>query len=112
METQSCIFCKIVDDKLPATKVAENDDVLVIKDLYPRAPIHYLIIPKKHIRDISQLNHGDATIASRLLLMAQQLSEKDEQHSHFRLISNNGTRAGQCVFHIHLHFLAGQQMEF
>ncbi len=112
MQKQDCIFCKIVVDKLPSSKIAENDDVLVIKDLYPKAPIHYLILPKKHVRDISQLNEEDAHIASKLLLMAQKLSEKDEQHAQFRLISNNGPLAGQCVFHIHLHFLAGRQLDF
>lgn len=112
MNEHTCIFCKIINDQLPSTKIAENDDVLVIKDLYPKAPIHYLIIPKKHIRDIAQIEPNDAHVASKLLLMAQELSKKDEQHAEFRLVSNNGARAGQCVFHIHLHFVAGKQMDF
>lgn len=112
MNENNCIFCRIVADKLPSSKIAENDDILVIKDLYPKAPIHYLIIPKKHIRDISHLEEQDTHIASKLLLMAQELSKKDEQHAQFRLVSNNGSRAGQCVFHIHLHFVAGKQMDF
>lgn len=112
MQIKDCIFCNIIADKIPSSKIAENDDVLVIKDLYPKAPIHYLILPKKHVRDISQFDKDDAHLASKLLLMAQQLSEKDEQHAQFRLISNNGRLAGQCVFHIHLHFLAGKQLDF
>lgn len=112
MQTKDCIFCKIVADQLPSSKIAENDDVLVIKDLYPKAPIHYLILPKKHIKDISQLDTDDTHLASKLLLMAQELSKKDEQHAQFRLVSNNGPLAGQCVFHIHLHFVAGKQLDF
>lgn len=110
MKNNDCIFCKIITGSLPSAQIAENDHVLVIKDLYPKAPIHYLILPKKHIQDISELQ--DAELAGELLLMAQQLSQKDEQHAQFRIVSNNGARAGQCVFHIHLHFLAGKQMEF
>lgn len=103
----NCIFCKIIAQEIPATVIAQNDSVLVIKDLYPQAPLHYLIIPKKHIVDLGDLTADDAALASSLLLMAQQLSEIDSKHRQFKLVCNNGPQAGQVVFHVHIHFLAG-----
>ncbi len=102
----TCIFCKIIARELSATIIEENDDVIVINDINPQAAIHYLIIPKKHISDISQLQPNDHAVAGSLLMMAQKLSEKDERHKQFRLVSNNGPKAGQVVFHIHIHFMA------
>jgi histidine triad (HIT) family protein len=107
-----CIFCKIINKELPAEVIAENDNVMVIKDIAPKAPIHYLIIPKKHIADITKLENTERDIAADLLLMAKQLSESDDKAKAFRLVSNNGALAGQVVFHIHLHFLAGTTMAF
>lgn len=112
MSNQDSIFTKIIKRELPADIIAENDNVIVIKDIAPKAPIHYLIIPKKQIADISQLENEDKAIAADLLLMAKQLSEADPRAKDFRLVSNNGKGVGQTVFHIHLHFLAGKQMTF
>ncbi len=104
----NCIFCKIINKEIPAKIIAENENVFVIKDIAPKAPIHYLIIPKKHISDVSRLENTERDIAADLLLMAKQLSESDERAKAFKLNSNNGAAAGQEVFHIHLHFLAGK----
>ena len=101
-----CIFCKIVAKQIPATVIAENKDVLVIKDIAPQAPIHYLIVPKMHVVDISQLPADGGSLAGALLMMAKELSQLPRCEQ-FKLQSNNGPRAGQVVFHIHLHFLAG-----
>ncbi len=104
---KDCIFCRIIAKEIPAHVVAENDQVIVIKDINPNAPVHYLIIPKRHITDIASLTADDASLAASLLLMAQQLSQSDVRCEQFKLVSNNGPRAGQVVFHIHIHFLAG-----
>ena len=103
-----CLFCKIIAGDIPAQVVAENAEVIVIKDINPRAPLHYLIIPKKHVPDISSLTPDDRQLAGSLLMMAQQLSQQDPNAREFRLVSNNGATVGQVVFHIHLHFLAGK----
>jgi len=105
---KDCIFCKIVAGHLPAHVVAESQDVLVIKDIHPRAPIHYLIIPRKHVVHLGHLAAEDQDVAASLLMMAQRLSQQDERAREFRLVSNNGATAGQEVFHTHLHFLAGK----
>ncbi len=104
---KSCVFCKIIAQEIPATIIDETDDVIVIKDINPQAPIHYLIIPKKHISAISQMQPSDSLLAGSLLMVAQKLSEKSAETNQFRLVSNNGAQAGQVVFHIHIHFLAG-----
>ncbi len=106
--SSECVFCKIVAGDLPAQILAQNTEVIVIKDINPRTLFHYLIIPKKHIRDLSCLTSDDRHIAASLLMMAQELSQQDPKAREFRLVSNNGASVGQVVFHIHLHFLAGK----
>jgi len=105
-----CIFCKIIAGTIPAAIIAQNSDLIVIKDLYPKAPTHYLIIPKKHIKNIQDLALEDAHLFGSIALMAQQLSLSLPTSQDFRLISNDGPQAGQSVFHLHTHFLAGKQM--
>ena len=105
---KECVFCKIIAGDIPAQVVAENAEVIVIKDINPRTPLHYLIIPKKHVADIGCLTPDDRQLAGSLLMMAQELSQQDPNAREFRLVSNNGATVGQVVFHIHLHFLAGK----
>lgn len=107
-----CVFCKILRQEITAEIVASNDTVFVIRDIAPKAPLHFLIIPKKHIADISALTAQDQKIAADLLLMAQNLSSVIPGAQEFRLVSNNGASIGQSVFHIHLHFLAGKKLSF
>ena len=108
----NCIFCKIIAKELPAKVIAENDTTIVIQDIAPKTPIHYLIIPKKHVADITQLQAEDKNIAADLLFMAKHLSEQIPGAEHFRLVANNGSGAGQVVFHLHLHFLSGKTFSF
>jgi histidine triad (HIT) family protein len=104
------IFTKIINREIPATIVAETDDIIVIKDIHPKAPIHLLIITKKQIKDISSLAEHEAALAGKMLLMAKKLSQEIPGAQDFRLIMNNGAGAGQSVFHLHCHFLAGKTM--
>lgn len=102
-----CIFCAIIARQIPGVIVAENDDVVVIQDKYPQAPIHYLIVPKKHVKDIASLDSQDLNLGKATFAMAQQLSSSTPGAQDFRLVINNGYNAGQRVFHLHTHFLAG-----
>lgn len=105
-----CVFCKIIDKTIPAAIVAENDDVIVIQDRAPKAPVHYLIIPKKHTSTIVSMTADELPLAQALFAMAQQLSKALPGNGDFRFIINNGPGVGQSVFHLHAHFLAGKKM--
>lgn len=106
----NCVFCKIIAGQLPSKVIAETKDIMVIDNIAPKTPIHYLIIPKKHIADINGFNESDRALAGEMVLMAKKLSEDLPSGSqHFRLSVNNGAGAGQVVFHLHFHFLAGMK---
>jgi diadenosine tetraphosphate (Ap4A) HIT family hydrolase len=106
-----CIFCKIINKQISSQIVAENNELLVIKDAAPKASTHYLIMPKTHVPDLMGLDQKSFHIGALVVQMAQELAQKlPGQPSAFRLISNNGAGAGQSVFHLHFHFLAGQNL--
>jgi len=105
--TAFCIFCRIISREIPSTIIAETDHLLVIKDLYPQAPIHYLILPKDHITHIGTMSFDQTKkLAPLFLEMAQSLSQ-NVPHQEFKLKVNNGSSAGQEINHLHMHFLAG-----
>lgn len=106
----TCIFCKIIAQEIPAKVIAQNDHVLVIQDIAPKAPIHYLIITKKHIPDISSLTPHDNTLINSIIAMSQELARHLSGSQSFRLVNNNGSDSGQSVFHLHFHFLSGKKM--
>ena len=110
MSDVSCIFCKIIDRKIPVSIILENDFVIVIKDIAPKAPIHYLIMPKKHRADVSSLLPEDATIVWEMMKAAQTLGNDVAPDRAFNLVVNNGALAGQVIPHLHWHFLAGKNI--
>lgn len=107
-----CIFCKIVDKEIPADIVYENDTVLIFKDIKPVAPVHLLLIPKKHIPTFFDLKEEDAGVIGDLHLGAAQVARKLGLEKGFRLISNCNQDAGQLVFHIHYHMIAGRALRW
>lgn len=109
MENRSCLFCKIIAKQIPSAIVKENDSVIVIKDISPKAPTHYLIMPKHHIESIAHLTDADLHYATSILTMARDIA-KEQSLGSFNLIANNGAGAGQSVFHLHFHFLAGKNI--
>jgi len=110
VEHNNCVFCKIIARQLPSKVIAETEDIIVIDNIAPKTPIHYLIIPKKHVADINELNQQDVMLAGEMVLMAKKLSgDLPSGSQHFRLSVNNGAGAGQAVFHLHFHFLAGMK---
>jgi histidine triad (HIT) family protein len=106
----TCIFCKIIEKAIPSTIVYESEHSLAINDINPKAPIHYLIIPKQHRENLVQLSEHDSDLMWDIIKTTQQLAQKLPQPSTFNLIVNNGAAAGQSVFHLHFHFLAGRNI--
>lgn len=110
MEVQSCVFCKIISNQIPSTIIMQTDDILVIKDIYPQAPIHYLILPKRHIVSLKECTFQDTSLLGSMLLVSEKLSKSLPSSQDYRILINNGFSAGQRVFHLHMHFLAGKEM--
>ena len=106
-----CIFCNIINGDIPSQKVYEDDDVFAFRDLNAQAPLHVLIIPKKHIATINALEENDAETVGKLYLAAKKIAA-DEGYADngYRVVMNCGEAAGQTVFHIHLHLLAGRSL--
>ncbi len=109
MLDSSCLFCKIISKTIPAKIEFENDYVIAIHDIAPKAPTHLLIIPKHHVQDIKSLTDSELVYAEKIIAAARDISVKLELPS-FNLIANNGREAGQSVFHLHIHLLAGKNL--
>ena len=90
--------------------VYEDESLFAIRDIHPQAPVHLLIIPKKHVAKITDLTSSDDELVGRLIFLAKQLAAREKIEDGFRLVLNNGSQAGQSVFHIHLHLLGGRKM--
>ena len=106
----ACIFCRIVARESPADVEYEDDHVLAFKDIYPKAPTHLLIVPKRHIDSITTLESGDAELIGRCFMAARKIGEARGIGDHgYRITVNCGPEGGQVVYHVHFHFLAGRR---
>ena len=104
-----CLFCKIIKGEIPSNKVYEDDEILAFKDINPAAPIHILVIPKKHITSLAHLEKEDEAIVGRIygVIIAEEQGVKEKG---YRVIVNCGKDGGQEVMHLHFHLLAGKQL--
>jgi histidine triad (HIT) family protein len=104
-----CLFCKILAGEIPSTAVAEDDAVLAIRDIAPRAPTHVLLISREHIRSAAELTDADAPLLGRLFAMAARIA-RDEgiAEGGYRVVTNIGTWGGQSVDHLHFHLMGGR----
>ncbi len=108
-----CLFCKMVSGEIEPDVVYEDGDVLAFRDLNPQAPTHVLVIPKRHISTINDLQQGDAELMGKLYLGAKKVAEQEGIHGPergYRTVMNCNAEAGQAVFHLHLHLLGGRPM--
>ena len=104
-----CLFCKIVAGTIPATTIHEDDDVIVISDINPQAPLHALVIPRRHIATLNALTpQDDALVGAMNRAAAKVARDKGFADRGYRTVFNTNAEAGQTVFHIHLHLLAGR----
>ena len=106
------LFEKIIDREIPADIIFEDELSIVIKDISPQAPTHLLIIPKKVIPKLSDSTAEDQSILGHLMLVAGQIADQPGLDETFRLVVNNGAKAGQSVFHLHLHLLSGRPLNW
>lgn len=107
--SNSCIFCKIIDKKIPSRVVYEDAVAFAFEDINPQAPIHILIVPRKHIPDIQSMTDQDRETIGHLFWIAAKIAaDKGLTGGGYRTVINNGPDAGQTVFHIHLHMLSGR----
>ncbi len=106
-----CLFCKIAAGEIPADKLYEDDDLLAFRDIAPQAPVHFLIIPKKHIKDPAHVTEADEALIGKMMRVGAQVA-KENGVTDFRLVYNNGAEAGQTVFHIHMHVLGGRSLSW
>ncbi|MEW5785936.1 MAG: histidine triad nucleotide-binding protein [Bacillota bacterium] len=106
-----CIFCKIINKEMDADIVYEDKEIVAFKDIYPAAPVHLLVVPRKHIPTLTDLNEDDATLIGRLHLVINDLARAFKlDKKGFRVVINCGKDAGQAVFHLHLHLLGGRPL--
>ena len=107
---KDCLFCKIIAGEIPSTKVYEDDDMIVIKDINPQAKVHLLLIPKEHFANVTELNEKRAATLGRCLMKITSMQKELGLTNGFRLITNAGADACQSVFHLHIHILGGEQL--
>ena len=108
---ENCLFCKIIKGEIPPSKVYEDEEILAFKDINPAAPIHVLVIPKKHIESLAKMEAGDEVIIGKIYKVINEIAEKQGfKENGYRVIVNCGKDGGQEVGHLHFHLLAGKQL--
>jgi histidine triad (HIT) family protein len=110
--SSECIFCKIVAGETPSSKVYETERVYAFHDANPQAPTHVLIVPHEHISGVSALKDEHASLVGEMMLAARNIAEQLGIGDGYRIVVNNGRKAGQSVFHLHLHLLGGRPMRW
>ena len=108
---ENCIFCKIINKEIPSNVVYEDDDILAFEDIHPAAPVHTLVIPKKHIVSLKELTSENVEIVSKIYLVINKLAEeKGIKERGYRVVVNCGEEGGQEVQHLHFHLLGGKKL--
>ncbi len=108
-----CIFCKIIEGKIPSKKVHEDEDSFAFEDINPQAPTHVLVIPKRHVPTVSDLQPSDDALVGKLHRTAAKIAkERGIAAGGYRIVLNTNRDAGQTVFHVHLHLLGGRQLQW
>jgi histidine triad (HIT) family protein len=107
----NCIFCKIIAGEIPSKKIYEDDEMLGFLDINPAAPVHFLVIPKKHINNIMEMGAQDTALLGRMFYKAQELAKQQGcEEKGGRFVINTKTEGGQTVDHLHIHFLGGRAL--
>jgi len=110
--TDACIFCKIAAGEIPADKALETDDLVAFHDVNPQAPVHLLVIPRRHIASLDEAGEHDRALLGKILTSMPGLAREQGIAGAYRVVNNCGAPAGQSVFHVHFHLLGGRPMEW
>lgn len=105
-----CLFCRIAAGEIPAKIVHRDDEVVAFRDISPKAPVHVLLIPVRHVSSVHEAQEVDVPLLGRLLLAAKRVAQEEGIGGSYRLVLNHGADAGQSVFHLHVHLLGGRPM--
>ncbi len=106
----SCIFCQIVSKEIPSKLIYEDDELIAFRDIQPQSPVHFLVLPKKHITRIADMKDKDFPIIGKMARVATELAGKEGISDGFRIVMNCGEEGGQTVWHVHMHVLGGRKL--
>lgn len=110
MLDERCIFCRIIKGEIPSSKVYEDDEMCVFKDVEPKAKVHLLAVPKTHFKLLTEAGEEEREILARMLAKIPRIAKENGCDNGYRLIINQGDDAGQTVFHLHIHILGGEKL--
>jgi histidine triad (HIT) family protein len=108
----NCLFCRIAAGKVPARILYQDPEIVAFHDSHPVAPVHVLLIPRKHLASVAEAEETDATLLGKLMLTAAGIAGKERLEGGFRLVTNSGPQAGQSIYHLHFHLLGGRPMRW
>lgn len=108
---EDCIFCKIIKGEIPSEKVYEDDEILAFKDINPIAPVHILVIPKKHIESADDIVEEDELLIGKIFTVIKRLAKENNLDNGYRIVNNCGEDGGQAVKHLHFHLLGGRKLK-
>lgn len=111
MSEENCLFCKIINGKVPGDFVHQDESCVVLRDINPQAPMHMLVIPREHIESLADASQKDESVLGHLLRVGARIAN-EQGHESYRTVINTGTGAGQSVFHLHVHVLGGRGMSW
>ena len=107
---ENCLFCKIINGEIPSEKVYEDKEILAFKDIHPKAPVHILVIPKKHISSAMKIEEQDEALIGKMFTVIKKLAKEFGLENGYRIVNNCGPDGGQEVMHLHLHLLGGKKL--
>lgn len=107
---ENCLFCKIIKGEIPSEKVYEDDEILAFKDIAPKAPVHILVIPKKHISSAKEITIEDEVLIGKMFTVINKIAKEFGLENGYRIVNNCGEDGGQEVMHLHFHLLGGKEL--
>ena len=105
------MFCKIINEEIPTNKVYEDDEILAFKDINPKAPVHILVIPKKHISSAKEIKEEDEALIGKMFTVINKIAKEFDLENGYRIVNNCGEDGGQEVMHLHFHLLGGKKLD-